>query len=76
LLLILLPANKLQRGALGLLPLPASEAQRGEGWGEGLFAVAPLTQFASWQHHCALSPLRGARARAAPGVDNILSLKF
>src|SRR5215510_13162986 len=35
---------------------PASEAQRGEGWGEGLFARAPLTQLRSWQHHCALSP--------------------
>src|SRR5262249_17307587 len=34
----------------GLLPLPASEAPRGEGWGERLFASAPLTQLRSWQH--------------------------
>jgi hypothetical protein len=44
----------------GLFLLPASEAPRGEGWGEGLFASAPLTQWTSWQ-----LPASGARTRAA-----------
>src|SRR5262245_30105898 len=35
---------------------PQAKRRGGEGWGERLFASAPLTQWTSWQHHCALSP--------------------
>ena len=43
---------------------PRSAAKRGEGWGEGQLA-APLTRTRLLVESCALSPLRGARARAA-----------
>src|SRR6266566_3731029 len=43
---------------------PRSVAERGEGWGEGQF-VAPLTRTRLLVESLALSPLRGARARAA-----------
>src|SRR5262249_49280075 len=59
-------ARMLDKRWFGLLPRPASEAQRGEGWGEGLFASAPLTQLTSWQTPLCPLPASGARARAAP----------
>jgi len=41
---------------LGLLPPPASEAQPGEGWGEGLFAITPLTHFSDHGNTIVPSP--------------------
>src|SRR5207245_1780229 len=59
----------------GLPPLPAGEAPRREGWGEGLFASLPLTQLTSWQHHRALSPQAGRghvpRRRPTGGADGL-----
>src|SRR5262249_15327854 len=46
-------------------PSPREAQRSGERDGvRGLFLREPLTQFILWHYHCALSPLRGARARA------------
>src|SRR6266567_4734701 len=50
----------------GLLPLPASEAQREERWGEGLFASAPPHPMDVMATPLCPLPASGARARAAP----------